>query len=83
MYVAALVLDAAAAAAVGNSPVQMPPYVAAPPEPQRRPAPTYALRPHLTTRPRRETKGHQLFTGIGGLKLQGVTLEGIGKCSNI
>jgi hypothetical protein len=28
MYVAALVLDAAAA--VGNSPVQMPPYVAAP-----------------------------------------------------
>jgi len=29
MCVAALVLDAAAAAAVGNSPVQMPPYAAA------------------------------------------------------
>jgi hypothetical protein len=81
MYVAALVLDAAAA--VGNSPVHMPPYVAGPPEPQRGLAPTYALRPHLTTRPRRETKGHQLFTGTGGLKLRGVTLEGIGKCSNI
>ena len=71
MYVAAPVLDAAAAAAVACSD----PYVAAPPEPQRRPAPTYALPPHLTTRPRRETKGHQLFTGIGGLKLQGVTLK--------
>ena len=51
MCVAALVLDAAAA--VGNSPVQMPPYVAAPPEPQRRPDPTYALRPHLTTPPKK------------------------------
>ena len=79
MYVAALVLDAAAA--VGNSPVQMPPYVAAP-----RGDNTDQLRLTsygLTSRPRpkRETKGHQLFTG--GLKPRGVTLEGIGKCSNI
>jgi hypothetical protein len=63
MYVAALVLDAAAA--VGNSPVQMPPYVAAP-----RGDNTDQLRltpygPTSRPRPKRETKGHQLLTGIG------------------
>jgi hypothetical protein len=83
MSVAAPVLAAAAAAALATRLFRCLPYVAAHPEPQRRPTPTYALRPHLTTRPRRETKGYQLFTGIGGLELRSVTLEGIDKCSNI
>ena len=81
MYVAALVLDAAAA--VGNSPVQIPPYVAAPRDDntdQLRPVP---YGPISRTPPKRETKGHQLLTGIGWLKPWGVFLEGIGKCSNI
>ena len=75
MCVAALGLDAAAAAAVGNSPVQVPPYVAAPQgdnADQLRPVP---YGPTSRPRPKAETKGHQLFTGIGGLKPRGVTLE--------
>ena len=52
MYVAALVPDAAAAAC-WQMPVQMPPYVAEPPEPTTQTS--FDLRPtaHLTTHPRR------------------------------
>ena len=81
MYVAALVLDAAAACwqlACSDASLR-----GRAPGRQRRPAPTTPYGPTSQPAQSEKLKAISSYTGIGGLKLRGVTLEGIGKCSNI